>query len=63
MTVIRHKLSVNKKFPVDRILYVETLDSREVLDYSLQIPKYELKNYTDNEKLRLVMREDLESQE
>lgn len=48
MTVIRHRLSVNKKFPVDRILYVETLDSREVLDYSLQIPKYELKNYTDN---------------
>ena len=48
MSAIKHKLAANKKFPVDRILYLETLDCREVFDYSLQISNYELKNYTDN---------------
>lgn len=48
MNAVRHKLAANKKFPLDRFLYLETLDGREVFDYSLQIDKYELKNYTDN---------------
>lgn len=59
MQAVRHKLASNKKFPLDRLLYLETLDGREVFDYSLQIDKYEIKNYTDNEKFRMVMREDL----
>lgn len=37
MSALRSKLAANKKFPVDRILYLETLDGREVFDYSLQI--------------------------
>lgn len=59
MASLRHKLSLNQKFPIDRILFLETLDCREVFDYSLQIQKYELRNYADNEQLKLVMREDV----
>ncbi len=40
MEAVRVKLASNKKFPLDRLLYLETLDGREVFDYSLQIDKY-----------------------
>lgn len=61
MTAVRHSVAANKKFPIQKILFLESLDNREVLDYSLQIGKYSLKNYYDGEKLRLVMKEDIEN--
>lgn len=48
MNAVRHKLSLNQKFNVNKILFLETLDGREVFDYSLQIDQYSLKNFTDN---------------
>lgn len=47
MTTLKHKLQ-QKNFPVDRILYLESMTSNEVLDYALQIPTYPLVNYRYN---------------
>lgn len=47
MTTIRHKLS-KKNFPTEKILYLESMTQDEVLDYSLLITSYCLKNYKHN---------------
>jgi len=60
MTAVRHTVSTNKKFPVQKIIFLETLDNREVIDYSLQIGKYGIKNFADNEQFKLVLKEEVE---
>ena len=61
MDHIRQKLS-QKKYPPEKIIFLESLHGDEVLDYALQIETYEISNFKNHENFNVVMSEDVISE-
>ena len=49
-------------YPSERVLYLESMNSDEVVDYALQMNSYEISNFKNHENFGLVMREEVNSQ-
>ena len=58
MDQIRQKLS-QKKYPPEKIIFLESLHGDEVLDYALQIDTYEISNFKNHENFNIIMSEDV----
>lgn len=61
MDSVREKLGP-KKYPVDKILFLESLTGDEVMDFALQNDKFEISHFKNHENFSLVIQEDVSSE-